>query len=110
MAFKLVKRNKLPVRVKGSIKDDDGRSVPFEFTLNCIRLSQEEINAALKDKEETVVAFVQRIATGWEQVLDEQGEALAFTEANLAEVLKQPGLASVCSQAYLGSVGAVAKN
>lgn len=110
MAFKLVKRDKLPVPVKGSIKGEDGKPVPFDFTLHCIRLSQDEINAALKDKDESVTAFVQRIATGWQGVLDEHGEPLPFTEDSLAEVLANPGMAAVCSQAYLNNVGAVAKN
>lgn len=110
MAFKLVKRDKLPVPVKGTIRGEDGKPVPFDFNLHCIRLTQEQITAALKDKDEPVTAFVQRIATGWDGVLDEHGEQLPFTGENLAEVLANPGMASVCSQAYLNNVGAVAKN
>ena len=110
MAFKVVKRNKLPVPVKGKLQDDDGKPVHFDITLVCARLTQDEINAALTDKNEPVTAFVKRIALGWEGVIDEQGEQLPFSEAALADVLAQPGMASVCSQAYLNNVGAVAKN
>jgi len=110
MALKVVKRNKVVVPVKGTLKDEEGKSVPFDFTLDCIRLPQDEITAALKDKDETVVAFVKRITTGWGQVLDADGGAIPFTDAALADVLSEPGMASVCSQAYLANVGAVAKN
>lgn len=110
MALKLVKRNKLPVPVKGVIPGEDGKPVRFDFTLHCIRLNQDEISAALKDKDESVIAFVQRIATGWDGVEDEQGGRLEFNEDSLAAVLATPGMASVCSQAYLSNIGAVAKN
>jgi len=110
MAFKLVKREKLPVQVKGHIKGEDGKPVPFDFTLHCIRLSQAQVQAVLEDKDESVTAFIQRVAIGWEGVLDDQGNPLDFTGESLADVLEQPGLASVCSKAYLSNIGAVAKN
>lgn len=110
MAFKLVKREKLPVQVKGHIRGEDGKPVPFDFTLHCIRLSQAQVQAVLEDKDESVTAFIQRVAIGWEGVLDDQGNALDFTSESLADVLEQPGLASVCSKAYLSNIGAVAKN
>ena len=41
MAFKLVKRNKLAVKVKGTLPDDNGKPINFDFKLHCNRLSQE---------------------------------------------------------------------
>jgi hypothetical protein len=110
MALKLVIRKKLRVPVKGSFKDEDGKPVNFEFVLICDRLSQTEIDDAIKNKDETVKAFVQRVATGWESVLAEDGQPLRFDADNLAAVLDQAGMPVVCYQSYLKEVGAVVKN
>ena len=56
MALKLVKRNKLPVQVKGSFIGEAGETIDFSFTLHCKRLKQDEIDAELKkDGVETVM-------------------------------------------------------
>lgn len=110
MAFKLVTRNKLRVSVKGSIAGEDGKPVPFSFVLLCERLSQTKIQEALENKDAPVVDFVQRVTNGWEDILDDAGQPLAFDADNLAAVLDQAGLPGVCFQAYMKEVGAVAKN
>lgn len=110
MAFKLVKRNKLRVPVKGSIAGEDGKPVNFSFFLLCERLTQSEIDEAIQDKKETVTDFVKRVTQGWEDVQDEAGAAMSFEPANLVAVLEQAGMPVVCYQAYLKEVGAVAKN
>lgn len=110
MAFKLVKRNKLRVPVKGAFAGEDGKPVNFSFVLLCTRLTQTEIDDAIKNKEESVTAFVQRVITGWEDVLDESGAPVPFDEENLAAVLDQAGMPVVCYQLYLKEVGAVVKN
>lgn len=110
MALKLVKRNKLLVTVTGSQNDEQGKPVPFDFKLHCVRLTQEEIDEALADKKESVTAFVKRVATGWEGVVDEGKEPLPFTEENFASVLSEAGMPAVCFQCYLKEVGAVVKN
>jgi hypothetical protein len=110
MAFKLVKRNKLRVPVKGTIAGEDGKPVNFSFVLLCDRLSQTEIDEAIKNKDETVKDFVQRVTNGWEDVLDANGDSIPFDEDNLAAVLDQAGLPAVCYHAYLKEVGATAKN
>ncbi|MFC5548200.1 hypothetical protein [Massilia aerilata] len=110
MAFKLVVRKKLRVPVKGTLKDEDGKPVNFDFTLLCDRLSQEEIESAIKNSDEPVREFVQRVTHGWEAVLDENGQPLPFEADNLNAVLAQAGMAVVCYQSYLKEVGAVVKN
>jgi len=110
MALKLVKRNKLLVPVIGSMKDEDGKPVSFKFTLHCTRLTQEEIDEAIADKKESVAAFIRRVTTGWDAVLDEAGAALDFTGENLDAVLSEAGMPAVCFQHYMKEVGAVAKN
>lgn len=110
MAFKLVKRNKLRVPVKGTLKDEDGKPVNFDFILLCDRLDQPEIEAAIKNSDEPVKEFIQRVTNGWESVLDESGQPLQFDAANLDAVLAQAGMSVVCYQSYLKEVGAVVKN
>jgi hypothetical protein len=110
MALKLVIRNKLRVPVKGSIVGEDGKPVPFGFVLMCDRLSQTQIDETLKNKEDSVVDFLQRVANGWEDVLDADGQPLPFDVDNFNAVLDQAGLPGVCFQAYMKEVGAVAKN
>lgn len=110
MAFKLVKRNKLRVPVKGTLKGEDGKPVNFNFTLLCERLTQDEIDEAMKNKEESVKDFVHRVTNGWEDVLDDAGQPLDFGTESLNSVLAEAGMPVVCYQSYMKEVGAVAKN
>lgn len=110
MALKLVTRNKLRVPVKGSIVDEAGKPVPFSFVLLCDRLTQTQIEETMKNKEEPVTDFLQRVTNGWEDILDDAGQQLPFGDENFAAVLDQAGLPGVCFQAYMKEVGAVAKN
>ena len=110
MSFKLVVRNKLRVPVKGTIKDEEGQPVKFDFVLLCKRLKQAQIDAALTDKDSSVPDFVRSVTTGWEGVLAEDGTALDFDEVALSNVLQEAGMPGVCFGAYLKEVGATAKN
>jgi benzoyl-CoA reductase/2-hydroxyglutaryl-CoA dehydratase subunit BcrC/BadD/HgdB len=110
MAYKLVIRKKLRVPVKGTLKDEDGKPVNFNFVLLCDRLTQTEIDDAIKNKEESVKDFVQRVTNGWEDVLEEGGAPIPFDADTLAAVLEQAGMPVVCYQSYLKEVGAVVKN
>lgn len=110
MAFMLVKRNKLPVRVKGTLPDEDGKPVDFDFTLKCKRLKQEEIDAVMNDKKGEVKDFVRNVAESWESVLDADKAPIEFAPAQLDELLDNAGLPMLILQCYLKQVAAVAKN
>jgi benzoyl-CoA reductase/2-hydroxyglutaryl-CoA dehydratase subunit BcrC/BadD/HgdB len=110
MAFKLVVRKKLRVPVKGTLKDENGKPVSFNFVLICDRLTQTEIDEMIKDKEESVKDFVERVTVGWEDVLYDDGQPIPFDADNLAAVLETAGLPVVCYQTYIKEVGAVVKN
>lgn len=111
MAFKLVKRNKLRVTVKGSVAGEDGKPSKFEFVLVCHRLTQSEIDAVIADKELLTVEVLRRVVFDWEGIIDEEGEPIPFSSSSLDEcLLEQPGMRSVCYQAYLKDIAAVAKN
>lgn len=108
--LKLKVMNKLRVPVKGTINDEDGNPVKFDFVLLCKRLNQTEIDKVMADKSSSVKEFLHDVVNGWESVADESGELLPFSTANLDSVLEQPGMHTVCFGAYLKEVGATAKN
>jgi len=110
MAFKLVKRSKLPVRVKGSLPEEDGAMSDFDFKLHCKRLTQDQLDALMTDKEAAVKAFVVDVAEGWEGMVNADGAPVAFSEEGLADLIENPGLPMLILQAYLKQVAAVAKN
>jgi len=110
MAFKLITRNKLRVPVKGSIPDEDGNSVKFDFVLLCKRLNQTQIDEVLADKEGPIREFLHQVVQGWEDIQEATGEPIPFSAAALDQVLEQPAMRTVCFQAYLKVVGATAKN
>jgi hypothetical protein len=110
MALKLVVRSKLRVPVKGSIAGEDGKPVAFSFVLLCDRLTQTQIEDAMRDKDTPVVDFIRRVTHGWEDILDDAGQPMSFDEDGFSAVMDQAGLPGVCFQAYMKEVGAVAKN
>jgi hypothetical protein len=110
MALKLVKRNKLRVAIKGTINDDEGNPVKFDFVLLCKRVDQPYIDAFMEDKKTNIADFIHKVTEGWESVYTEDGTALDFTPDNLTLVLEQPGMHVVCFNTYIKEVGAVAKN
>lgn len=110
MALKLVKRNKLPVLVKGSFIGEEGETIDFSFTLHCKRLKQDEIDKELK-QDGSVKPFVLKVTEGWDDMLDEDGKPMSYSIPNFeAQMNEVPGLHGVCYQAYLKAVGATAKN
>lgn len=111
MALKLVKRNKLPVKVKGSLVGEDGEKIDFSFTLHCKRLKQDEVDKELNDKGSSVKAFLFKVTEGWDDMLDEDGKPMPYTVDNFdAQLNETAGLHGVCYQAYMQAVGAAAKN
>ncbi|WP_119157432.1 hypothetical protein [Caldimonas tepidiphila] len=110
MAFKLVVSNTVAVPVKGVISDEAGKSVPFNFSLTCERLTAAELKSVIDSKETLVGEVVQRVAQGWSGVLDAEGQPLPYSDAGLAQLLDIPGIASLCFGAYIQAVGAKEKN
>ncbi|WP_314435564.1 hypothetical protein [Massilia timonae] len=110
MAFVLKKLNKLPVKVKGALPDEDGKAINFDFTLHCKRKTQDEIDDVMKDKKSAVKEFVREVAEGWDGVLDAGGNAVPFANEELDELLDNPGLPLLIMHAYLEQVSATAKN
>lgn len=110
MAFKLVKRNKIAVAVKGTLPDDDGKPVKFDFKLHCKRLSQDEIDTVMKEKNGDVKSFIRNVAEGWDTVIDADGEPLPFSRDGLDELINTAGLPALIAREYMDQVSATAKN
>jgi len=110
MAFILKKLNKLPVKVKGALPGEDGKPVDFDFTLHCKRLTQIEIDTVMKDKKGEVTGFVQKVAEGWDDMLDADGGAISFSGERLNDLLANAGLPVLIMHSYLEQVSATAKN
>ena len=109
--FKIAISNKVKFKVRGTIKDENGADVPFDFTLTCQRLDTEAIRALVKDDAENSVAdFLATVTEDWAGVQDADGKPLPYTEANLRAVCKVPGIAPLAFSTYFAEVGAKAKN
>jgi hypothetical protein len=110
MALKLVVRNKARVSVSGTVNDENGSPVKFDFVLLCKRINQTAIDAVMEDRKSSVQKFLHSVVEGWEGVLNADDTPRAFSPENLSDTLETPGLHTVCFHAYLKEVGAVAKN
>jgi len=110
MAFVLKTLNKIAVQIKGNLPDENGKPINFDFVLHCKRLTQDEIEAVIRDKDGTTQDFVRSVAEGWSRVLGEDGAPLAYSEEGLDALLSQAGMPVLVFQSYIKQVGAVAKN
>ena len=110
MSYVLVKRNKIAVTVKGTLPDENGKPVDFNFKLHCKRLNQDEIDNAMKSRKGEVKGFIRDVAQGWEGVLDEVGAPVPFSTEILDEQINEAGMPVLIMQAYLEQVSATAKN
>lgn len=100
------------VPVKFTLKDK-GVNKLFGVTLECRRLSQDEISEKLAEKESKVKDFVAEVVTGWSGqrlVLDEGGQPAEYSPEALGVMLNAAGVAMSCFNAYLKECGAKEKN
>lgn len=114
MAIKLVISNKVTFKVEGSINDEVGKKQPFNFKLTCDRLSVEELQQI--DQEEItrdkyfVPDFVCKVAKGWADVTDEDGNPEEFSTGALRKLFQIPGVAGLAFSTYMSECGAKSKN
>lgn len=112
MAYKLAIGNIIKVPVHFTI-NDEGKSVDFDFTLTCKRISQDEMTATMEKGEHLVSTFMERVITGWngqKLVLDDEGNEAPFTKDALQLMLGITGVPMVFYLAYLKECRAKAKN
>jgi hypothetical protein len=112
MAYKLAVENTVKVPVKFNL-NNGGKISSFSFSLMCDRISQDEINAAVEDKESKAKDFIAKVAKSWlgqTLVLDDDGSPAPFCSESLDAMLDVIGVAGVIYLSYLKECGAKEKN
>lgn len=111
MAIKIVISDTVGIKVKGTINDAAGVPQPFDFNLTCTRLDADQISAKLKSESEaSITDFLADIIQGWSAVRDADEKPLPYTEQNMRQLCKIPGVANLAFRTYLAEVGAKEKN
>ena len=111
MGIKIVISNTVRFKVKGTLKDEAGVDQPFDFSLTCMRLDSEQIQAKLRSESDaSVIDFLADVVEDWSGVKDADDKPLPFNEDNLRALCRIPGIASLAFRTYLTEVGAKEKN
>ncbi|QDL55302.1 hypothetical protein [Rhodoferax aquaticus] len=112
MAFILsTKENIVGVTVRGCLTGPDGAETPFDFVLQCERLSADAIERATGPQSlETAGQFFTRVTKGWLGVFDDMGQEKPFTADGLVKLFAIPNLARMAFHSYLHDVRAREKN
>lgn len=109
MAIRIEVSNKVGVKVAGSIKDEAGAAQPFDFTLICKRMTEDELAERLKG-DEKIREFMLEIVEDWKGVKDEEGGSVPFSDIALADLFKIAGMAGLAFNCYLRDVRTKEKN
>lgn len=110
MAIKIVLSPLVKFKVQGTIKDAAGVDQPFNFSLTCRRLDQDQIKVTLQDETKTITEFLAGVIEAWEGVRDADDKPLEYSEAALTDLARIPGVAILAFRTYLLEVGAKEKN
>ncbi|MCX8018548.1 MAG: hypothetical protein N2690_11710, partial [Rhodocyclaceae bacterium] len=88
-----------------------GVDQPFDFSLTCMRLDADQIQAKLRgESDASVTDFLVDVVEDWAGVKDQDDKALPYSEANFRALCRIPGLAALIFRTYLMEVGAKEKN
>ena len=109
MAIKITLGNKVRFAVEGSFTDEDGKDQPFKYELLCKRCDAAEHRKKTKGDIDFAQYMVD-VTENWFSVNDADGAPLPFNEANLRQLLNQPGQAALAYFTYLRESGAKQKN
>lgn len=109
MSIKITVSDTVKFKVKGTINDAAGIAQPFDFSLTCLRLDADQIQAKFK-AEETVIDFLVDVVEDWSGVRDDDDKALPYSDAALRQLCKISGVSGVAYKTYLQEVGAKEKN
>lgn len=112
MAIKIAIGNKVGFKVVGTYNDDKGVKQPFDFTLTCLRLSDQEYQDKIQSapSDSTVIDFMCDVTEGWDNVRDESNTKVPYSAEALRELCKIPGVARLAFDTYRAEVGVKAKN
>ena len=109
MAIKIVIANLVTFSVSGKL-NDEGVDQAFDFQLTARRLLADELQTTINDNERTLPQVLGSIVTGWDRVLDADGDPVSFSKERFAQLLQIPGLCNQIFKTYLAEVGTKEKN
>lgn len=110
--YKIAVSDTVPVLVKATIADKDGKLVNHKFTLTCERRDAAQMKEVVAGSF-NAIDFMKEVTTGWADqrlVLEDDGNPAAFEPDALDALLNIGGLAMVCFIAYGKDSAAQAKN
>lgn len=113
MSIKIVVAPKVKFKVKGTFADENGKDLPFDFTLTAKRLDTDQIaeqTALGADANTSIRDFVKGVVEDWSGVNDADGQAIPFSTDALDSLLRLPGVALLVFRAFLENNGAKEKN
>lgn len=111
--YKTIVSNTALITVKGSLADEDGVQVPFNFSLTCTRMGATELKQRLGGGEALMQEVLQEVTKGWQKqtlVLDQDGKPAEFNGESFTSLLEIAGMAAVCFNAYMKGQAATEKN
>jgi hypothetical protein len=111
MAIKITVSNRVKFKVRGTVKDESGADIPFDFTLTCRRLDMDALQAKLRDRGDAPVSeFLLDVVEDWSGVKDADDKPLPWSEDAWRALCQIPGVALLAYRTYLVEAGAKEKN
>lgn len=113
MSIKIVVAPKVKFKVKGTFADENGKDVPFDFSLTAKRLDMDQIaeqTAQVAERTNSARDFLVGVIEDWSGVNDADGQAIPFSTDALDSLLKLPGVVLLVFRAFLDNNGAKEKN
>ena len=114
LQLNIIRAAKIKVRIEGLLRDQEGKAVPYAYTLDCKRLDTDGLTALLAtdktDATQAIAPKLEAIIEGWQGVVDADGKPVAYTPEGMAALLRVPGMAAQVMLAYFDQVQAKAKN
>lgn len=108
--FKLSISDTVLFDVRGSLKDDRGVEIPFDFQLECKRDESDSLQDTLREDSGVLIPdYMRERVVGWKKVADPMGAPVAFSAEGLAQLFRVAGMARLCFLAYLEAVGVKGK-
>ena len=111
--YKLAISDTMVVPIKGTLSEN-GKPLPFKFSLICDRLGAQELKEMLTQNDEVLLKdFVSERTRGWKDqtlVLEQDDTPAEFSSDALDALLDIPGMALMCFNGYVGESNAKQKN
>lgn len=111
MAIKITVSSRVKFKVRGTVKDEAGADVPFDFSLTCRRLDMDALQAKMRERGDAPVSeFLLDVIEDWQGVKDADDKPLAWSDDAWRALCQIPGVGMLAYKTYLSEVGAKEKN